>query len=124
MAKEGKHAADHKLILALICGATPETAAQKAGVSIRTLRRRMRDPRFVRKLDRKRGEMLLRSADQLTAAHTVAVRTLIELMQTGNGGQVRRGAARAVIELSMKVRETADLVERLSQLEQRVAQQK
>jgi hypothetical protein len=122
MAKEGKHRADPMLLLALACGATAEAAARQAGVSESTVRRRLKDPRFKSKLNRQRGDMHLRIADQLTAASTEGVRTMVQLMKDTHSGTVRLGAARAVVELSARVRETADLAVRLAELELRLAQ--
>jgi hypothetical protein len=122
MANEGKRGADGKLLLALACGATAEAAARQAGVSESTVRRRLRDDAFVRKLHKVRAEMHLRVADQLTAASTEGVRTMVQLMKETNSGSVRLGAARSVVELSTKVRETADLAIRLAELEQRLEQ--
>jgi hypothetical protein len=123
MAKEGKRSADPKILLALACGATAEAAARQAGVSESTVRRRLKDPRFVQKLHKMRADMHLRVADQLTAASTEGVRTMVLLMKETNSGSVRLGAARSVVELSTKVRETADLAVRLAELEQRLAEQ-
>src|ERR1700722_5849537 len=123
MANQGKRGADGKLLLALACGATAETAARQAGVSESTVRRRLKDKGFVQKLHKLRAEMHLRVADQLTAASTEGVRTMVQLMKETNSGTVRLGAARSVVELSTKVRETADLAVRLAELEQRLEQQ-
>jgi hypothetical protein len=122
MANEGKRGADGKLLLALACGATAEAAARQAGVSESTVRRRLKEPAFVAKLNKTRAEMHLRVADQLTAASTEGVRTMVQLMKETNSGSVRLGAARSVVELSAKVRETADLAIRLADLEQRLDQ--
>jgi hypothetical protein len=43
---------------------------------------------------------------------------MVQLMKETNSGNVRLGAARSVVELSTKVRETADLAIRLAELEQ------
>jgi hypothetical protein len=123
MANEGKRGADGKLLLALACGATAEAAARQAGVSESTVRRRLKEPAFVVQLNKTRAEMHLRVADQLTAASTEGVRTMVQLMKEINSGSVRLGAARSVVELSTKVRETADLAIRLADLEQRLEEQ-
>jgi hypothetical protein len=123
MAKDGKRGADPKVLLALACGATAESAARQVGISESTVRRRLKDKRFVQKLHKLRAEMHLRVADQLTASSTEGVRTMVLLMKEGNSGTVRLGAARSVVELSTKVRETADLALRLAELEQRLEQQ-
>src|SRR5271166_3738990 len=123
MSVPGKRGADPKLLLLLACGASAESAARQTGVSESTVRRRLKDPDFVRKLHKQRAEMHLRIANQLTAAGTEGVRTMVQLMQPNNTGSVRLGAARTVVELSSKVRETADLALRLAELEQRIAEQ-
>jgi len=46
MAQQGRRHADAALRLALACGATVENAARAAGVSERTLYRRLKDPVF------------------------------------------------------------------------------
>jgi hypothetical protein len=123
MPNEGKRGADGKLQLALACGATAEVAARQAGVSESTVRRRLKEPAFQAKLNKLRAEMHVRVADQLTAASTEGVRTMVQLMKETNSGTVRLGAARSVVELSTKVRETADLAVRVAELEQRLAEQ-
>jgi hypothetical protein len=123
MAKEGKRSADPKLLLVLACGATVEVAARQVGVSESTVRRRLKEPEFQSKLHKLRADMHVRIADQLTAASTEGVRTMVQLMKETNPGSVRLGAARSVVELSTKVRETADLAIRLAELEQRLAEQ-
>jgi hypothetical protein len=67
-----------------------------------------------------RSEMSVRVADQLTAASTEGARTMVELMKPGNPPSVRLGASKAVVELSMKARENADLQSRMAELERRL----
>jgi hypothetical protein len=109
--------------LAQACGATVEVAARQAGLSESTVRRRLKDPAFAGKLHKQRGEMHVRVADQLTAANSEGVRTMVQLMKENNSGSVRLGAASSVVELSAKVRETTDLAVRLAELEQQLAEQ-
>jgi hypothetical protein len=123
MSKESKRA-DTLILAALVCGVSAEGAAAKAGVNARTVRRRLRDPAFVRKLNRMRTDVQMRTADQLNVSNSEAVRTMVLLMQPSHPPGVRLHAARSVIELGLKVRETADLSLRLSELEQRFDEQK
>jgi hypothetical protein len=109
------------LLAALACGATVEAAAQRANVSRATVLRRLRDPEFKRKLTEMGTEMVQRTASALTAASMESVRTLIALQQPTVAAATRLGAARSVIELGIKLREVADLAERLTALEQHVA---
>jgi hypothetical protein len=71
--------ADTELMLALACGATPEQAAQKAGVSLRTVYRRQTETAFRAQVEELRAEMLRRTAGMLTAAGLVSVKTLWEV---------------------------------------------
>jgi hypothetical protein len=123
MAKEGKHAQDPQIMLALLCGATVEGAARQAGVSESTVRRRLKNPAFRRKLNKRRAELQLRLADQLLALGNTAIRTWAQLMEPTETGALRLGASRSVMEYQLKTRETADLAIRLTELEQRLAEQ-
>ena len=123
MAQKGKRNADHQLLLALACGASVENAARQAGVSESTAYRRLADADFSQRLKDLRADMVQRTAGALTAAATEAVRTLLELQKPSAPPAVRLGAARSVLEIGMKVREVADLEERLAALEQLAAGQ-
>jgi hypothetical protein len=120
MSRNGRHSADDSLLMALACGATVENAARQAGVSPRTAYRRLADAAFRQRLQTLRGDMVSRTAGTLTAAASEAVRTLLELMKNPTSSAVRLGAARAVLEIGMKLREMADLEARLAELEQRI----
>ena len=121
MARNGRKSADDVLVLALACGSTIEAAARQAGVSESTAYRRLKDPDFCRKLQALRADMVQRTAGALTAAGLEFVKTLIALVGPTTPPATRLGAARAGIELGLKVRETAELEQRLAALEEQVA---
>ena len=121
MPQRGRRSADDVLMLALACGATLENAARQAGVSESTVRRRAKDPQFQRKLQALRADMVQRASGALTAAGTESVRTLLDLQRPSVPPATRLGAAKATLELGMKVRETAELEQRLAALEEQVA---
>jgi len=108
------------LLLALACGASVEQAARQTGWSERTIFRRLRDAKFCRELQAVRDDMVRRSAGMLTAAAGEAVKTLVTLMAGNIPPATRLGAARAVLEIGIKVREVAELGERVSALEGRL----
>jgi hypothetical protein len=118
MAQKGKRGSDHKILMALACGATAESAARQAGVSESTVYRRLDDADFRRRLQKIRADMVQRTAAALTAAGAEAVRGLLELLRGARAEAVRLGAIRSVLEIGMKVREFAELEERLATLEQ------
>jgi hypothetical protein len=120
MAQRGRRNADHKLLLAIACGATVESAARQAGVSESTAHRRLEDAEFRKQLQALRADMSQRTAGALTAAATEAVRTLLELQKAPAPPAVRLGAARSILEIGIKLREAANLEERLSALEQQL----
>jgi hypothetical protein len=110
------------LVTALACGATVEGAARKAGLSVRTVYRRLADPEFQERLRQERAELARRAAGLLTAASLESVRTLVELQGTALPPAARLGAARAIIGLGLKLREEADLADRVAELERRLEQ--
>ncbi len=121
MPQNGKRRADEKLLLTLACGATVENAARAAGLSTATVYRRLAEPDFRQRLQQLRTDMVSRAAATLTAAGTEAVKTLLALQQASIPAAVRLGAARSILELGIKLREVADLEERLAALELQVA---
>ena len=119
MTRRGRKVTDEQLLLALACGATVEAAARQLSVNESTVYRRLADPAFGERLHKLRSDMVQRSAGMLTAAAMEAVRTLLDLQQKSVPGAVRLGAARAVLEIGIKMRELSDIQERIEALEQR-----
>jgi hypothetical protein len=119
--QKGRRSADHSLVLALACGATIESAAHQAGVGIRTVCRRLKEPEFQAKLQSAKQEMISRTANMLTAASMESVKTLLRLQGEGVPHAVQLGAAKAVVELGTKMRENAELFARVAALEQQLA---
>ncbi|HYH64128.1 MAG TPA: hypothetical protein VD866_05475 [Urbifossiella sp.] len=111
---------DDALALSLACGATVEAAARQAGVSDRTVYRRLKDPDFQKRIKEARTDLVRRSAGLLSAASGEAVRTLLAMMKESAPPAVRLGAAKAVLELGIKVRELAELEAEVRALEQEV----
>ncbi len=114
---------DEVLLAALACGATAEAAAQKAGVSRATVQRRLQDPKFCQRLQQLGTDMVKRSASALTAAAVEAIKTLLSLQASSIPHAVRLGAARSVLEIGMKLREVANMEERVAALEAQMASQ-
>ncbi len=108
------------LLISLACGSTIEAAAAKAGLSKRTVNRRLEDPAFRQKLQEFRANMLERASAMLGAAAMEAVKTLLGLMERSIPHSTRLGAARAVIELGLKLRDLLEVEQRLSALEKAV----
>ena len=104
------------LIAALATGLTQDEAGKRAGVSERTVSRRLTDPNFRQKVADYRAGLLARTADRLIAAGVKAVAALEDLLQAGSES-ARLGAARSILEFGPRIREFHDLEERLLALE-------
>src|SRR5437868_10591189 len=115
MTRRGRKVTDEQLLLALACGATVEAAARQLSVNESTVYRRLAAPAFRERLHKLRSDMVQRSAGMLTAAAMEAVRTLLDLQQKAAPAPapVRLGAARAVLEIGIKMRELSDIQERI-----------
>jgi len=114
--------ADNALMLALACGATVESAARKASVSESTVFRRLNDPGFQRELNAMRSDMVQRATGMLTAATMEAAKTLLNLQHDSVPPAVRLGAARAILDFGLKMRQIVELEERLMAMETLLAE--
>jgi hypothetical protein len=123
VAEAPRRKGEDALLLALACGATVEAAARQSGLTERTVYRRLKEPEFRTRLQDIRTDMVRRAAGMLTAAAATAVNTLLSLQKESVTPSVRLGAARAVLELGIKVRELAELQLRMDELEAMVKRQ-
>jgi hypothetical protein len=114
--------ADEALLRGLACGATVDSAARAAGISARTAHRRLKEEAFQKKLQDVRAEMVQRTAGMLTGSGLEAGKTLVSLLDSTVPPTVRHGAARTILELGLKLRENAEMEERIAALEARAAQ--
>ncbi|MBI4319362.1 MAG: LacI family DNA-binding transcriptional regulator [Chloroflexi bacterium] len=109
--------ADSCLIVALASGLTMRDAAKQAGVSEKTVARRLADPAFRRQVAAEKAAMIARATAMLADASTEAVTTLRRLLQA-EAESVRLGAARSILELGVKLKDSQELEQRIAALEQ------
>ena len=121
MARSRKNA-DEALLRGLACGATVDSAARAAGISVRTAHRRLKEEAFQKRLRDVRSELVQRTAGMLTGSGLEAGKTLVSLLDPTVPPTVRHGAARTILELGLKLRENAEMEERIAALEARAAQ--
>jgi hypothetical protein len=119
VAHRGRRNADEALAAALATGQTLRAAAAAAGVGERTATRRWADPAFRRRVSHLRGDLVARSLGRMADGMAEAADTLRELLAAASES-VRLGAARALLELGVKLRESVELEERLTDLERRL----
>ena len=104
------------LLASLAAGASVEQAAQAAGLSPRTVYRRLHDSGFQRRLQAARDELVTEALGELTGSAQDAVATLKRLLDASDD-RVKLTAARTILEQLLRLRETVQLEQRLSALE-------
>lgn len=118
MASHGaKTRADALIAAALATGATQEDAAKAAGVSLRTVTRRLLDPAFRRLVDATQDAAVERMVGAAVSRLAEAVNKLGALVNSRNE-MVALGACRAVVDTVFRLREHQTLTRRLTALEE------
>lgn len=118
VAGSGRRNADEALALAVASGRTLRDAAVAAGIGERTATRRLADPAFRRRVTELRGDMVDRALGKLADGMAEAADCLRRLL-SASSETARLGAARALLELGAKLRESVELEQRLQALEER-----
>jgi hypothetical protein len=119
VAHRGRRNADEALALALATGQTLRDAAEAAGIAERTASRRWADPAFRQRVSELRADMVQRSLGRMADGMADAADVLRQLL-AAESESVRLGAARSLLELGVKLRESAELEERLLTLEEKL----
>ncbi len=116
LAGNGKRKGDSALVAALAAGMTVKDAADAAGVRERTAHRRLEDAGFRREVAGARARLVEHALGQLADASAEAVTTLRALLHA-EGESARLGAARSILELGTKLRESVEFEARIARLE-------
>ena len=119
VAQGGARSRDTLLIAQLAGGATQDHAAA-VGCSRRTIVRKLQDPAFLIQLDEARTQLFAAAFNRIVAAGQVAAGTLISLLSRETPAAVRLGAARTLLEASVKFRAENELEQRLRALEDKL----
>ncbi len=119
MKATGRRRADERLILDLAAGLEIREAAARAGVAESTVYRRLRLPEFRSQVTAARSAIVERATGRLVDASTRAVDKLVGLLNA-ESATVALGAAKAILELGVRYRETNELETRIQELEERL----
>lgn len=95
----------------------PEVARQ-CGIHEATVRRWLRRADFKAKVDAARGELVSQTVGRLSDSTTAAVLVLKRLLSEDTPPSVRLGAARAILEMAARYRESEELAKRVAALEE------
>jgi len=109
------------LALALASGSSIGDAAEKFGLSRRTVERWLAKPPFRRLIARLRSEMLASALGRMTGNMSRAADTVASLLE-GAEPHIRLRAARALLSLGLRMQDAVDLTERVRELERELAQ--
>ena len=119
MAHRGRKSADDALVATLAGGVTVQAAAQRCGVSERTIFRRLQDSGFKQRIANARAGMLERALGQLSTGAAEAAVVLRKLLRS-KADSIRLQAARTILELGNRLRENVEQEHRLRALEERL----
>lgn len=107
-----------KALLALLTTPTREQAAAAAGITSKTLRGYLADPEFQAEYKKAFAGLVEDATRQAQQAIAPALSTLREIVEDPDeNAQARISAARSVLEYSIKLTETTDILSRLDELE-------
>jgi hypothetical protein len=105
--------------LALASGRSLREAAGECHTGETTIKRWLAEQAFVRRIGQLRAEMTSQALGRLVENMVSAADTLGFLTRKARSESVRLGAARALLELGVKLRESVELEERIAALEGR-----
>jgi len=114
-------AGDEVLLDALATGLSYLEAGELAGLSARTVRRRLTAPDFAAELARRRAMRVSDVTGRLVAASERAVQVLLELLESQVAGE-RLRSAELILNMGRRFRSDTDIDVRLSTWEARPAQ--
>lgn len=109
--------ADALLVQALAGGMSMAAAARACNLNEKTVRRRMADDGFRRRVGEARGQLLEQASAQMLARLAGAGQVLQDLL-AAESEQVRLGAARAIAQLALALRNAHEIEQRITALEQ------
>jgi hypothetical protein len=107
---------DEALVLAVGRRLTVRAAAKASGYCERQAHRKLDDPAFRRRVVEARGAIVGRAVSVLSAAGVEAAQTLRKLLASPTD-QIRLAAARSILELGTKLRDSVELSERIEALD-------
>lgn len=110
-------AQDELITTALASGASYEKAGEVAGCSGRTVARRMDNAEFARQVSKRRGERVVAAAGQLTSLSDEAIEAIRGCL-ADEDPRVRLAAAKTLLDLAVKFRNSHDLEVEIDEIRQ------
>ncbi len=117
MSRRDRRSRSDIIAAALASGATQREAGRAAGVSERTVRRRLEQPEFAAQVAHERAELVTRVSARLTGLASKALDTLESLLGADVASGVRGRTATGILAASRVWRDAAEIEDRLRMVE-------
>ena len=111
-----------KAIPHIVACPTYTEGCDKAKINKTTLYKWLKEPEFKAELDRQRDEVTAEAFGVLSQGLTKAVETLVGLLNNKDD-RLKRLTAKDIIDFAIRHKETEDLDKRLTEVEERLAEQ-
>lgn len=112
-----------RALACLLVSDSKAEAAEKAGISDRTLRSYLSDPAFKAEYQRRKRKLISDATQQIQKSMKIAISALREIIQRKSSKDSDRiTAARLILEFSLRFEEITDLMSRLEDLENTIKQ--
>lgn len=118
MRKDSKQARYEKAIAALLATTTKEAAADKLGITSRTIRKYFQDPEFIQMYEKANAGLLASTTRQIQKSLSPAVGILRKISEDPDANiNARVSASRSLLEYGIRMTELNDVYKRLEALE-------
>ncbi|MFL5342539.1 MAG: hypothetical protein ACJ8F7_20525 [Gemmataceae bacterium] len=107
--------------MAVATGTTLDAAAEQGGVCRRTMERRLADAEFRRLVANLRAELIARALGRMADNMTRAADALVAILDDADP-RLRLRAARALLTLGPRLRDSVDVSDRIRDVEEELAQ--
>lgn len=117
----GQRISDERMILAILSNKDILTASKTLGISVQSIYNRLRKPEFRQRLQQERQGKFEVANSKLTDSMGKAISVLVEILEDANvSAGVRIRASQILLDITLKVTEQADIVQRLDSLEEQL----
>lgn len=112
---------DEKMLFAILSNKDILTASKTLGISVQSIYNRLRKPEFRQRLQQERQAKFEVANNKLTDSMGKAISVLVEILEDANvSAGVRIRAAQIILDITLKVTEQADIIQRLDSLEEQL----
>lgn len=117
----GKRISDERMIFAILSNKDILTASKTLGISVQSIYNRLRKPEFRQRLQQERQSKFEVASSKLTDSMGKAISVLVEILEDANvSAGVRIRASQILLDITLKVTEQANIIQRLDSLEEQL----